>query len=213
MKQVISIFSSVILASCIQSNSVQKVEQETSVDKVPITTELKNDERKLNQVDQEKLNITKQGEVVELKDQSNFDEHTDYQQKALDHEYNKAKLYQLKDTIKADLNGDGIIDKAFLVRENPTSGLIIEHGKNKEQIKIGFGKSFGNWTNFDLNWITFWGLIYDKETFEIVIEDSEIAGQRIIKLEHPSIVVRKESAGGGIITYKNGKYEWIHQSD
>lgn len=32
-------------------------------------------------------------------------------------------------------------------------------------------------------------------------------------LENPSIVVRKEEVGGGLITFKDGRYVWIHQAD
>jgi len=187
-------FTLSILTSCRQPNSKQKNEQKISTNTDTLNTELKNKEAELN---------TSQ----------NLIERTDYQKKALDFAYEKAILFQLTDTITADFNGDGYLDKATLTKENETSGLIIKHGKNNEHIKIGFGKSFSTWEDFDLNWVDFWGLVNDSETYEIVIEDAEIIGERKVNLVNPSIVVRKEDAGGGLITFRNGKYEWIHQSD
>lgn len=53
----------------------------------------------------------------------------------------------------------------------------------------------------------------DKETFEVLAEDGELVGDKIVTLERPSIHVRKEAADGGIITYRNGEHYWVHQSD
>lgn len=120
-------------------------------------------------------------------------------------------MIKLSDPIFADFNGDGFKDKATFKIDNKTSGIIIEHGKTNEVIKIGFGKKFAHLTEF--NWVDFWGLVKDIESYEIVIEDNEIIGGRKVILENPSILVRKEEAGGGLVTYKNGKYQWIHQAD
>ena len=65
--------------------------------------------------------------------------------------------------------------------------------------------------NFD--WIDFWGITDDKETFEIIVKDEEIISDTITKLANTSIFVRKEEVGGGVITFKDNKFIWIHQSD
>lgn len=65
----------------------------------------------------------------------------------------------------------------------------------------------------DFSWVDFWGTTKDRETYEIVIKDSEIIGDKTTKLDNNSIFVRKEEVGGGVITYKNGKFIWVHQSD
>jgi hypothetical protein len=44
------------------------------------------------------------------------------------------------------------------------------------------------------------------ETYEIIIKETEIIEDRKVKLDNPSIVVRKEEVGGGLITCKDGKY-------
>ena len=65
----------------------------------------------------------------------------------------------------------------------------------------------------DFSWVDSWGILIDTITYEIVIEDSEIKGDTIIELQNPSIVLKKQEAGGGLIAFRNGKYDWIHQAD
>jgi hypothetical protein len=60
--------------------------------------------------------------------------------------------------------------------------------------------------------VDYWGLVEDKETFETIIKDDEIAGDRKVKLENPSIALGKDEVGGGLITFMKGKYVWIHQT-
>ena len=55
--------------------------------------------------------------------------------------FEKATLYKLTDTITADFNGDGFLDKAIYKKEKETSGIVIIHDKTNEQVKIGFWKT------------------------------------------------------------------------
>jgi hypothetical protein len=120
-------------------------------------------------------------------------------------------LYALTDTITADFNGDGFIDKVIYKKEKETSGIIIIHGKTNEQVKIGFGKQFAHMTEF--NWIDYWGLVEDKETSETTFtEDGDVLDSKTVNLKNPSIALGKDEVGGGLITYLNGKYVWIHQT-
>jgi len=129
---------------------------------------------------------------------------------SLNFEFEQATLFNLLDTITADLNGDGNDDQAFFKKEKKTSGIIIKHGQTGEVFSIGFGKHFAHLTDF--NWVDYWGLIHDSKAVEIVVENAEIIGDRIVILVNPSIVVRRVEEGGGLITFKNGGYEWIHQA-
>lgn len=125
--------------------------------------------------------------------------------------FEKATLYKLTDTITADFNGDGFLDKAIYKKEKETSGIVIIHGKTNEQVKIGFGKQFAHMTEFD--WVDYWGLVEDKETSETTFtEDGDVLDSKTVNLKNPSIALGKDEVGGGLITYLNGKYVWIHQT-
>lgn len=127
--------------------------------------------------------------------------------------FDKATLYKLTDTIMADFNGDGFIDKAFLKKEKETSGIIIMHGKTNEEVRIGFGMNFYTWTDFVCNWVDYWGLVEDRETSETTFtEDGEVLGSKEVKLQNHSIVLGADEVGGGLITFIDGKYMWIHQT-
>ena len=120
----------------------------------------------------------------------------------------KFKIYNLKDTIKIDLNGDSSEDEIFL----DNSKIYIIDGKLGSKELIGKNKTFQNMGD-KFDWIDFWGITTDDETFEIMIEDGEIKDEKNIKLKFPSIFVRKRETGGGIISFLNNEYEWVHQSD
>jgi hypothetical protein len=65
-------------------------------------------------------------------------------------------------------------------------------------------------TGFD--WVDYWGLVEDKETIEVTLtEEGDILESITVTLKNPSIVLGNNDFGGGLITYRNGKYEWIHQ--
>lgn len=192
MRQITYILTFLILMSCSQSNSEKESKKKISAESDTIKVESKVD--------------TAKSDFME-----NSSEQTEHNNQDLSYEFKDATLFKLTDTINADFNGDGNADQAIFKKENETSGIIITHGETNQKIKIGFGESFAHLTEF--NWVDYWGLVNDSETYEIVIEDAEIIGDRKVKLNNPSIVVRKEEVGGGLITYKDGKYIWIHQAD
>ena len=192
MKHKIYLFIFLILTSCGQSSPDKKPEQRTSAVYDTTKTDLKIGE-------------------TESAEQQHPTGHLDNGYQDLSGQFDKATVYKLTDTIAADFNGDGIIDRAIFTKAGETSGLIITHGRTNEKIRIGLGESFAHLT--DLNWVDYWGLVMDSETFEVIIKDAEIVGDRKVRLEHPSIVLRREEEGGGLITFKNGEYVWIHQAD
>ena len=138
-------------------------------------------------------------------------EHAESYNQDLSYESEGATIFNLTDTLKADFNGLGKLDYAVFIKEIETSGIVITHGESNEKTKIGFGKPFAHLPQF--NWVDYWGIVNDSITYEIVIEDAEIIGDREVKLDNTSIVVRKEELGGGLITFKEGEYIWIHQAD
>ena len=146
MKQTIYILTLLVLIGCGQSKSeeTQNAVSDTLTDQISDTT-------------------IKESSV--FAEQNSTDENLteDYRNQSLSG-FEKATLYALTDTITADFNGDGFLDKAIYKKEKETSGIIIIHGKTNEQVKIGFGKQFAHMTEFD--WVDYWGLVEDKETSE-----------------------------------------------
>ncbi|WP_241127015.1 hypothetical protein [Cognataquiflexum nitidum] len=126
--------------------------------------------------------------------------------------FEKATLFNLRDKITADFDGDGNIDKVLYKKESGTSGIIFIHGKTNEQIRIGFGKPIAHLTEFD--WVDYWGLVEDRVTSETTFtKDGDVLGSKVVNLQNPSIALGKEEVGGGLLTFLNGKYVWIHQTD
>ena len=194
MKQIIYILIFLILTRCRLTNTEQysRINKDTIADKVSDTTISNNKQITRN-------SSTEDNQTEEFRKQSL-------------NGFEKATLYKLTDTIMSDFNGVGFLDKAVYKKENETSGIIIIHGKTNDQVKIGFGKQFSHLTEF--NWVNYWGLVEDKETSETTFtEDGDVLGSKDVKLQNPSIVLGADEVGGGLITFINRKYVWIHQAD
>lgn len=131
---------------------------------------------------------------------------------SLDSEYKSYKIYNLNEIINGDFNGDGVVDKAEFIKQK-NSGIIITDGKSHVQTKLGFGEKFAHMTDF--NWVDFWGVLNDPTTFEILFDDKtgDISGDTTVRLKNKSIFVQADEVGGGVITFQNSFYIWIHQSD
>lgn len=194
MIQIIYILTFLVLASCGQSNSGRTSSKDLDTlnsHQVSDTAVIKGN--KINQQNSTDENLTEE-----------------YRKQSL-YGFEKATLYELTDTIYADFNGDRISDKAFYKKESETSGIIIIHGKTNEEVKIGFGRQFGHMKEF--NWVDYWGLVEDKATSEVTFdEDYNVLGGKEVKLQNLSILLGKDEVGGGLITFMNGKYVWIHQT-
>ncbi len=126
-------------------------------------------------------------------------------------EFEDFKTYKLTDSLRADFNGDKISDVAYIT-QNIKKQIFIIDGHNKIKTEIGFDKSFGDMKG-NFNWVDFWGITNDHLTYEIKVKDGEVVGESKTILQNPSIFVRKDEVGGGVITFKNGKYIWVHQAD
>ncbi len=144
-------------------------------------------------------------------DESTHAQIKQYIKESLDSEFNETKVCDLTEILKEDFNGDGNIDAAEFKSDDDSSGIIITYGGSNNVLKLGFGKRFAHMDNF--NWVDMWGIVKDTVTFEILFENNEISGDTLVRLEYPSIVLIKEEGSVGLITYKNGEFVWIHQTD
>lgn len=127
-------------------------------------------------------------------------------------DFKNFKEFKLNDTIKIDIDGDSKTEQIYF-QDKGCKQLIIEK-ENKTKLTFGCG----DYKNIDfldeIGWVDQWCVVYDTKVWEVLFKDNgDIDRDTIIKLERPSIYIGKKEAGGGIITYKNGKLYWIHQSD
>jgi hypothetical protein len=127
-------------------------------------------------------------------------------------EFEDYKEYRISDTINVDLNGNGILESVYFENNDCPKILIKEDGK--ELISIGCGSEGFYGFPKAIDWVDLWCVVSDKIVWEVLFtENGDIDKDTIANLERPSIYIGKEEAGGGIITYRNGKPYWIQQSD
>jgi hypothetical protein len=126
-------------------------------------------------------------------------------------EFKNYDEYKITDTINIDLNGNGILEQIYFDNKDCPKLLIKEKGQ--DIISIGCGNEDYEGFPNAIGWVDLWCVVSDKETYEVIIKEGDILGDEIVSLERPSLFIGKEEAGGGIITYKNGKLYWVHQSD
>ena len=174
MKQLIYILTYLIFTSCGQTNTKKEKSANSEKNMVMVFDTIsvdKNSEIQNNSTENEQREDY--GSVLSLS------------------YFKKVTLYKLTDTIISDFNGDGISDKAFYLKENETSGVIIKHGQTNEEIRIGFDKQFAHFSDF--NWANYWGLVEDRETNETTFtKKGDVLGERKVKLQNCSIVIEAE---------------------
>lgn len=124
------------------------------------------------------------------------------------------KTYNTADTLKYDFNGDKVVDFCFFSMIETKKTIQIVDGKTKQKIKVTNDDN-----DDDFSWVDFWGITNDSKTIEVLFSDNgDIDHGEMTNLFNTSIFVRsyiteEKSGGGGVITYKDNKYIWIHQSD
>ncbi len=121
--------------------------------------------------------------------------------------------YGLLDTLREDVNCDGFLDQVYFSREKSTRHIILFDGKSRKRQTFGLDLKVNGEPGADYSWVDFWGITKDTSTWEMVIEDGEIAGSRTVSLGCPSIALRKEEVGGGIITFTKSGFAWVQQAD
>jgi hypothetical protein len=117
--------------------------------------------------------------------------------------------------IHEDFNGDGKKDVAVFVEDKKTNkkGLRILHSGATSCIIIGAGINFYA-AGDDLDWVNRWYLVPSGNVWETVIDSSgELRGRKRIGLQYGSIRLCMDEGGCGIVSFRSGKYFWVHQSD
>lgn len=120
--------------------------------------------------------------------------------------------YKLTQSILIDLDGDGQAEEVYMKSKNDCRSIIIEKGDSI--IELGCENESHLEIPQPFNWVKMWCVVYDEQVHEVLLtKDLDILEDTLIILERPSIYIGHPQAGGGIITYRNGKLHWVHQSD
>lgn len=123
-------------------------------------------------------------------------------------------------SISCDLDGDHLPDTVNIVlnKENKKYGLEILFG-NKKVDYLGMGKDILGQGFDDLDWVgvfekapkgeLYWNNVNDDGD---IMSDEDVKESDKIKLPHDGIFIHQEEAcGGGVIYWKDGKFDWIQQ--
>lgn len=124
--------------------------------------------------------------------------------------FRKFELHDMTDTLLADMTGDGKAEKIYLRAGKPMLMEVLEGGG--KTVSIGEDASFKD-VGDDFGWADHWGIIRATSATENLVHDGEPEFSRRVTLGPASVFIRRDEAGGGIITYRDGKYIWIHQAD
>lgn len=123
--------------------------------------------------------------------------------------FRTASLFGLKDTIYADLDGDGLEDKAYF-EGDAYRPLMVETAGRK--LNVGLGQSFKN-IGDDFSWASYWALTTDSVTMENQVVNDEPRGMRKQRLAKRSLVIQRDESGGGVVSFIKGQWVWVHQAD
>jgi hypothetical protein len=147
--------------------------------------------------------------LQEIRDHFASNEQLMFRVKDLQASFSDFVVYDMLDTISADMDGDGRFEKLYFTGRQP---LLMEIDNGKERIRIGGDESFKE-IGDDFSWADHWGLIGGKSAIENVMRNGEPAYAKKVKLGPASIFIRRDESGGGLITFRDGRYIWVHQAD
>ena len=164
----------------------------------------KEDSRDAHIVDEDSIGVSTK------RDSSTFD-WNEFREKSLSQSFENSRMYNLSDTLREDFTGDGILDQAVFKKEGERAGILITDGASGKITQFGLGKSIAHIDDF--MWVDYWGTVTDSTAIQILTEEDEITGSKEAKLGRVSIFVFEDEVGGGLITFKEGTYHWIHQAD
>ena len=121
-----------------------------------------------------------------------------------------AKKYELSHLVnpfylRGDLNGDGKVDVAVLVKQRSTGkiGIAIINGATDKVTVLGAGTAIGNGGD-DFEWMDSW---------EMLSKDRMDSGTSVPKLRGDALVVSKSEAASALIYWNGKRYVWLQQGD
>lgn len=116
-------------------------------------------------------------------------------------------------------NDDAILDTAVIVQEKTgaSEALLIKHSNTDQVFLLQNGKALGQQFN-NFNWVgqfqiipkgtKIWNNVVDGD----LVGENEVPENQKITLTADGIFIHQDEAcGGGIIYFKNGKYQWVQQ--
>ena len=110
--------------------------------------------------------------------------------------------------LEGDLNGDGKMDTAVLVKERSTGkiGVAIVHGTTGQVAILGAGIGIGNGGD-DFEWMDSWQ-VYSKT------HAANAAGRTSVpRLRGDALLVEKSEAASALIYWNGKKYVWFQRGD
>ena len=116
--------------------------------------------------------------------------------------------------LEEDFNGDGNLDVVIPIFEKSTNkkGFAIIHGKTFEVFVLGAGKLFKNALGDDQDYIDIWSINRERENEPGIEEETGNGKDGILILENPSIGIAKSELGGGLIYWNGNEYAYFHQT-
>ncbi|NCT93101.1 MAG: hypothetical protein GXC72_01650 [Chitinophagaceae bacterium] len=116
-------------------------------------------------------------------------------------------------------NDDQVPDTAVILKEKAglNEVLLIKHGNTDQVFLLRNGKALGQEFN-NFNWVgqfqlipkgtKIWNNVVDGD----LVGEEEVPENKKITLTTDGILIHQaEACGGGIIYFKDGKYQWVQQ--
>jgi len=110
--------------------------------------------------------------------------------------------------LEGDLNGDGNMDVAVLIKERSTGklGIAIVHGTTGKVAILGAGVGIGNGGD-DFEWMDSWR-VYSKTRAAHTSDETSVSC-----LRGDALLVEKSEAGSALIYWNGKRYIWSQQGD
>lgn len=121
----------------------------------------------------------------------------------------------LHQVLVSDLNGDKYRDTIKLFSVKGSKQFCIVMGSKKGEFCFGEGSNNGI-LDHSLNWIDTMFLVNDSILFsQVFLEngDVDLENYDSVVVDFPSISLGQHEGGGGIVYWKDGKFNWVHQAD